>query len=100
VQPRAQFFRIEWLDQIVVGPRVEARDDVRAAAARADQDDVHVRAVRVQPNPSAEIGPVERRHHPVDDRQLRGVRKRQVPRRFAVVGDADVETDHCAFARS
>ena len=35
VQPRAQFLRIERLDEIVVGARVQALDDVGAAVARA-----------------------------------------------------------------
>jgi len=89
---RAKLLEIERLDEIVVRAGVEPGHQIRAAVASCEQDHVHVRASRVLPDASTEPEPVERGHHPIENRQRWVLgRGQQVPRRAAVVRDGDIE---------
>ena len=72
-----QLARAERLDDVVVGPQVEADDLVRVAAARGEQDDRHI-AVLAQP--AADLQPVEAGQHDVEQDEVEAVRSRAAAR--------------------
>jgi hypothetical protein len=53
-----ELFRLQ-ARNLLVSVSVQAGDDIFAAAARAEQDEVHVGVALVLPDPPAEIGAVE-----------------------------------------
>src|SRR5438045_2930309 len=62
-----QLARAERLRQVVVAAELEPEDTVDLLVLRGEKDDRHVRAA---PQPPADLGAVELRHHDVEDDEV------------------------------
>ena len=70
--PGKQLARREWLDEIVVGPGLQALDARIRSRAGREHDDGHRPQGRVPPDLARERDPVEERHHHVGEQKVRG----------------------------
>jgi hypothetical protein len=78
--PRAQFTRVKWLGDVVVGSRLQRLDNVFLLRPRREQNHVDVAVPLLRPHPAADFQPVQPGHHPVQNRQPRaGVILQQIP---------------------
>ena len=70
-------------------PGLEGIDQVLSLASGGEQDDVHVVQPLVGPEETADLHPVDHRHHPVQHRQPRGSLRVELAPGFTAVGGAN-----------
>ena len=78
-----QLARAEGLRQVVVAAELEPEDTVDLLVLRGEKDDRHVRAA---PQPPADLGAVELRHHDVEDDEVGRLAGEALERLLAVGG--------------
>src|SRR6266496_6104945 len=89
-QPCAQFVAVERLGEVVIGAGVEPTDNVLAIIFAGDQQNVLITRALLAANSAAQFRPINFRHDPVQNQQLRRLLLLQnVPGASAVFGDQD-----------
>jgi hypothetical protein len=88
-QAREQLLALEGLDEVVVGPGVEALDARLERVARGEHEDRHVIG---RPQPPRDLDAVELRQPEVEDDEVGVEGRRLVQRGLAVAGDAHLVT--------
>src|SRR2546426_1825770 len=87
----SQLFVVERLGDVVVRARLQAGDHVLLPAARGQEDDVQRTRARASPRAAADLHAIDLRHHPVEDGEPRGLRRRErLPGLGAVAGGRDL----------
>ena len=69
VDAGAQLVEIDRLGHVVIGAGVETGDEIGAAIARRQQQDVQTIEARRRPHAPAQFDSIELGHRPIDDRE-------------------------------
>src|SRR2546425_4078646 len=64
-QARLEFLGLEWLDQVVIGSRLQACHDVFLGLSRCEQHHVYIRLFVLLSDFPANAWPIQLRHDPV-----------------------------------
>jgi len=68
LQARAQFLRVKWLRQVVIGAGRESFQQVAVGVLRGEENDISVVCIRPKPGSPADLHSIQLGHHPVEQR--------------------------------